>query len=228
MDWDIYPRRETGVNSQHVASLVESIKAGYGMLIPPVVAEKRTYRLTDGWHRVPAWLKACGPDVEIDAVLRTYASNTAALAEAVTLNALHGRPLNEIDKRRVVLMLAEGGMSEGQIAKVLYVTPSSVQRLEVLIAHTVRGSTTGVSVETGESIPLKASTAHFRGRTMTMEQARAQRSAPGTNYGLLVRQLSDALEFHLLDWESGPLVSALRRLRDLLNAAEQLNLEDTA
>ena len=67
-------------------------------------------------------------------------------------------------------------------------------------------------------VPLKASVSHFAGRTMTPEQVEAHKSAPGTSYMLLVRQLRQGLEFGLVDDSNTTLREALVGLRTALDA----------
>lgn len=51
LDYGLYPRHS--IDSQHVSYMVESIRAG--VALPPVVIDKKSKRVVDGFHRVTAF-----------------------------------------------------------------------------------------------------------------------------------------------------------------------------
>ena len=64
-DFSIYPRN--GVFDGHVHDLAEALRAGAAL--PPVVADSKSKRLTDGFHRVRSHVRVFGPEAVIE-VLR--------------------------------------------------------------------------------------------------------------------------------------------------------------
>ena len=64
LDYNLYPRHV--VDEQHVHYIVEAMRSGAEM--PPVVADKRSKRVIDGFHRVTAVKKMHGDSQRHDFV----------------------------------------------------------------------------------------------------------------------------------------------------------------
>lgn len=207
-DLDLYPR--TQVNNVHVANLVAALEAG--QTLPPLVAERGSKRIVDGFHRRRAQIKVLGVDAAVPVELRTYTSDAELFADAVATNANHGLQLQEIEKRRVVLRLQDMGADSAHIASVLQTTPDRVEKIRLKVATVVDDNGGSIRVE-----PLKRPVFHLQGAAMTEAQAKAHRSAPGTSYLLTIRQLRDALKFNLLDGNDGRIVAELEALTSDLN-----------
>lgn len=207
-DFDIYPRHE--VSSVNVRNLISAYLSG--RTIDPIKADKKTKRIIDGFHRRRMWIKVAGADAIIPVDVKDYKSDEEMLAAAVEANAHHGLQLQEVDKRRVVLRLGDLGVDDERIATVLHIPPARVQKLRVRIATVT---------EPGGTIrkePLKRPHFHMQGKPMSEGQAQAARSAPGTSYSLVVRQLRDAINWRLLDPDDEKLTSALHSLHGELTA----------
>lgn len=207
-DLSIYPRNS--VDSGNVAKLVNKLELG--IKLHPIVADRESKRIIDGFHRRRAYLRVLGPDASVKVELRSYNSDTEMLTAGAAANADHGLQLEMVEQRRVALRLHELGVDDDTIAVALRVPPVKVNKLRCDSTVVIRGGGT-VRIE-----PLKRSLFHFRGRPMTEAQAQAQQRAPGTSYMLLVTQLRDALQEHLLDETDVKLTAELQALRTDLGA----------
>lgn len=213
-DIRLYPR--LGVDTTHVSTLCEALRAG--ATLPPIIVDKRSMSVVDGYHRVRAWRRVNGKDSLIPAEVVDYPDNMAMLIDATRRNAAHGRVLDAQDKVHVVRMMRDAGVAYTTIAEVLQITETAAESYNARVAEVVQRPTYNSTLETKQYVPLKASVSHFAGRTMTPEQVEAHKSAPGTSYMLLVRQLQQGLEHGLLDTANTSLLDALSGLREAIDA----------
>lgn len=205
-DLDLYPR--TQVSSVNVSNLVAALQAGCAL--PTPVVDRESKRIIDGVHRCRAYRREFGPEASIEVEFQDFESDVEMFAAAVRLNTSHGLPLQEIEKRRIVLRMRDMGADPDAIATVLRVTPDRVQRL---VFHSATTSIGGGKLKVE---PLKRPVFHMRGQELTSAQAKAIRSAPGTAYALLVRQLREALQHSLIDSSDESLMGGLEALKDEL------------
>ncbi|MBF6331834.1 ParB/RepB/Spo0J family partition protein [Nocardia transvalensis] len=85
------PPRRTGVNTSHISMLAESAVA-----FPPIVVQRSTMQVVDGWHRLHA--AQLRGETTIAAVF--FDGGPAdAFVLAVKLNAAHGLPLSLADRK---------------------------------------------------------------------------------------------------------------------------------
>jgi hypothetical protein len=203
-DMALYPRHV--VDDIHVARLVEALRAG--AQLPPVIAEAKSNRIVDGWHRVRAYRKFLGPEASIDVEVRTYKNEADLLADAIRLNSAHGRPFDRVDQVRIVHLAEETGLPTEVVSRLLQVTTDRVLKLRVRVAHAKDGP---------RKIPLKRSVAHLAGETFTPAQETAHASAPGTSYLLVARQLTDGLRFGFVRREDERMADALRELAEAID-----------
>ena len=128
-DWGIWPRHEAdSLDYTNVMRMVDAIKAG--IELPPIIVDKKTMRIVDGFHRTKAHEKVYGSSAQIRAILREYKDNNAVFIEAVALNASQGLPLSPMDKAHVIIRAGEMRLPIEVIAKVLGIT---VERAEEFI-----------------------------------------------------------------------------------------------
>ena len=104
-DFALYPRHD--VDGSHVADLARALRAG--VVLPPVVADRATRRLADGWHRRRAAIRVHGAEAPIAVRFRDYADEAALFADAVELNSQHGRRLDRQDQIRVTVLASGSG-----------------------------------------------------------------------------------------------------------------------
>jgi hypothetical protein len=186
-DLDFYPREK--IDSHHVREIADAVRAD--VTLPPLVAWDEgghSHRIVDGWHRRRALMRVLGDTAEWPVLLKRYASSADAFADAVALNSQHGRKLSGPDRTRSAIMLHDLGVDDERIALALRVPPQRVEQLRVRIVRT-----TG-----GDPVPLKLPVRHLAGMTLQPSQIAAVRSAPGTQYDLLARQLVDAVREGLI------------------------------
>lgn len=213
-DDDLYPRDHW--DNHHVREIADAIRAG--ATLPPLVAWDeggRSHRIVDGWHRRRALMKVLGDTAEWPVLLKRYPTAADALADAVALNSQHGRKLSGPDRTRSAIMLHDLGVDDERIAVALQVPAQRVEQLRVRIVRTT----------SGDPVPLKLPVRHLAGLTLQPSQIAAVRSAPGTQYDLLARQLIDAVREGLIaedDDRMWDLLSDLHRvIGDALDERER-------
>jgi len=211
-DMDLYPRH--AVDNAHVRYLVDALEAGASL--PPIVADRKSRRITDGWHRARAYKRLHGPTASVDVEFVDYKNQGAMVFDAVARNARHGRKLDAIDRTRSVLMLRSAGFKDGQIAGAISCNPDRIQKLSVKVASAPAAA--GQNVPGTKQITLKRSVAHLEGARLNKSQAKAHATLPGTSFLLVARQLLLGLTEEMIDLEDERLVAQLCALRDELVA----------
>lgn len=200
-DFTLYPR--VSVDAQHVAYIAEAMRAGASF--PPVIVDKKSKRVIDGFHRIKAVLRL-NPDGKIEVEWKSYRNEQEMFLEAVTLNAGHGRTLAMYDRTRCVVVAEALGIDPARIATALHLT---VERITELLA--TRTATFG-----GGPVPLKRTLLHMAGRRLTKAQEKAQEKLSGMNQVFYVNQLITLIDADLLDTENPVLMETLRKLYGLL------------
>lgn len=209
-DMAVYPRH--AVDDVHVSKLVKALEVGE--TFPPLVADKKSKKLSDGWHRTRAYRRVLGPEGVVDVELRDYASDAELLLDAIVMNATHGRPLDKIDQIRCVVLCENAGVDSARIAVAMKISVHDVEKLEIRVATVPTGSTG--TIPGTIRIAMKRPVRHLSGTTLTQRQADAQQSVPGTSYLLLADQLYDAVTLDMANREDEHLMEKLRALRDAL------------
>lgn len=205
LDFSLYPRER--LDSYHVKAIADSLRAG--VLVPPILVDRKSKRVVDGFHRVRAYQKVYGPHRLISAILKVYPDEASMFLDAVTANATHGRSLSIWDKARCIAQAEALKLEPAQVASALGLT---VERLVEMKAQ--RLATYGM-----EPVALKRTAAHFAGEELTEAQSSYNLKAGGLPQGFYVHQVIAMLELDAVDWKNEGLVKALRRLHDLLGKA---------
>ncbi len=209
-DMALYPRHE--VDEANVAHLTQALKTGD--TLPPIVADKESKRIVDGWHRSRAFRRVLGADAVVDVELRSYKSTGEMFLDAVALNATHGRRLDRIDEVRITILGEQYGLDATRIAAALHYPEERIKTLRLRVA-TVEQPGPG-TVPGTQQLPLKRSMRHLAGSTLTKEQVAAHSIQAGVSLLLQVRQLHEALANHLVDPNDGRLRDALEALATVL------------
>lgn len=209
-DMDFYPRH--AVDDANVQKLAMALEAGCEL--PPLIADSKSKRIVDGWHRGRAFKRVHGPGATVPVEFRSYASEAEMLEDCIRMNSTHGRQLDAMDQTRAVLMLERAGLSKSRIALVMHVPEGRVDKLRLRIATCK--VPTEATVPGTKIITLKRSASHLHGKTLTKEQAQAHDGAPGTSYLLLANQLKSAVQTGLINREDERLKAALIELRKML------------
>lgn len=209
-DFAIYPRH--AVDDSHVSSLLNALRSG--AVLPPIVVEKKSGRIVDGWHRCRAYKRHLGPEGVVLITEKVYATEAELVLDAIAYNSTHGRKLDVVDQIRATAMCQERGISVHQVAIVLHVPEKRVERLLVRLASAPEA---GPSTIPGTlQVALKHPASHLSGATLTPAQLEAHLGAPGVSYTLLATQLRVGLESNLANRADEPLVEALKLLREAL------------
>lgn len=210
-DMTIYPRHD--VDESHVGLIVQAVEAG--VQLPPIVADKKSKKMTDGWHRARAYKRVHGPTATVEVELIDYASEADMIYDAVKRNSSHGRRLDAMDRVRSIHMLEEKGVDRIRIAIALNTTEAKVEKLRIRIATSK--SSGKASVPGTTKVTLKPPCRWMGDTTLTAEQVKAHDSAPGTSYLLVARQLKDGIRTKILNFEDEKLMEELCQLLEVLN-----------
>lgn len=128
LDFDLYPRNE--ISSTHVTTLMDAIQAG--QKLPPAIVDRKSKRVVDGFHRQRAYERLGIEETEV--IFRDYESEAALYADAVSLNAAHGRAFDNYDRRRAVLRLADLGFTPEQISEIAKVPLPRIEEIRRITA----------------------------------------------------------------------------------------------
>ena len=203
-DYDLYPRHH--VDTVYVSRLRASLEAG--ATLPPLIVDKKTKRLVDGWHGARAIRKVFGENADVAVIERSYPDEATLLADAVQYNISHGRLLDNRDLARSAWLMEEAGFPTEQIAVQLQVPEKRLQRIMVRVVQVKNG-------KDHDPVVLKASTLHLEG-DVSREQAEAIDRQPGTSHTLIAQQLREALVYQLVNEDNPRLRSELTQLLPVL------------
>jgi hypothetical protein len=208
MDFSIYPRQH--LNPYHVDELVEAINSGVKM--PPIIIDKLTCKVTDGWHRVEAFRKLWGDDALIQAEVVEYGSPSEMFQDSIKLNASHGQRLTTSDEAHCLAKAEEFHLEQSIVATLLNIT---TERANQIVSDRL-------ALSGKNTIVLKGSTAHMAGRNLTAEQVAYNRHAGGLNQSFYINQVISMLESDSVDWDNVKTVNGLKKLKTLLKSVDGL------
>ena len=215
---DLYPRN--AVSDYHVAQLTKVMDGGHSL--PPITVWRDNLWIADGVHRWTAAVRR--GDETIDVEWRDYADDEAFFRESCLLNSGHGLGFTARDRLKIIEMGQQYGLKELDFATLLRTSESYIKTLMPRYAwvDAARQAGTDTLTSAKRRVPLKASTRHLSGTSITPAQADAiAGNAPGTSYLLVVRQLIGGLENDLLPPPDTHRVLwlELARLSDLIREA---------
>ena len=210
LDYTLYPRNN--VDATHVRHLVQALEAGSEL--PPVVIDKKTKRVVDGFHRVKAHLKYGGDDAEIEVIEKNYKDDATLFTDSMRYNAAHGVKLDSCDRTHCLIVAETLGLTMDTVAGVLNIP---IERLGELKANTAKSGKL--------TIPLKRTVRHKSGQNLTKRQVQANDKLSGMNQQFYVNQLIELIESDLLDTSDDKLMAQLATLAALLDG---LNLRHAA
>ena len=126
-DMSLYPRHH--VDDQRVTDYIQAKLAGAEF--PPVTANVKDRTLSDGWHRnrMCQSRRIGGVGALIEVNFWQYDSKEEQFLHAVRLNASHGEPLTHYDRRRIVVMCEEFGISAEDTAQALNITLAKFKKI---------------------------------------------------------------------------------------------------
>lgn len=221
MDWNLWPRYEAReLSLPHIKRMRETLEAG-GTL-PPIIIDRKSNRIIDGFHRTRSHLDFFGDGAEIMAEVRDFKNEAEMVLESARINCQHGLPLSSQDRVHVILKLRKMKSPWPVIAEALGMDKDKMRKFfEARIGMT----------KNGENIPLPAPVVVTLNRKMnneerttaeervlTREEKKFARSSGGVLPIVHARLLMNALRASacpLADHE----VEVLKELADLIREA---------
>ncbi len=200
-DFSIYPRN--CVFDGHVYDLAECVRAGAAM--PAIVADAKTKRIVDGFHRRRGVIRVHGDEAEIEVMLVEYENDAAMVVDAVIRNSQHGRRLTTADIARCAALAKNFKISRDVLADALHITRD---RLKEISAE---------RMATGKSGPviLRRPMAHLAGTKLSKKQEEVYEHVGGQTAIYYANRLINLIESKSLP-EDDKLIVRLRVLQELL------------
>ena len=202
LDFDLYPRNN--VDSHNVRGIIDAMEAGQEM--PPVIVDKKSRRVADGFHRVRAVLQR-DPEGEIEIIEKEYKNDRELFLDAMRYNSQHGARLDPCDRVHCTLIAERLSIPLDAVAGALHMP---VERLGILQTRTA-------TVASGLQVALKRTISHMEGRRLTKAQNEANDKLSGMNQAFYVNQIIMLIESKLLDTDDEKLMERLERLDELLD-----------
>jgi hypothetical protein len=206
LDFTIYPR--SAVDAHHVARLAEALRAG--VELPPPVADRKSRRVVDGFHRIKARLQVDGVEATAPVEWRTYQDEVALFVDAAACNSHHGLRLSRLDEAHCIEVAQRLGVPDDQVATVLAITRQKFEDMRS------RRFATGPD---GEPVLLKTANRHLAGQRLNAKQVQGNSRASGMSLIFHIDQIINALKSGTAD---GTDLSVLARLRDLVVLAQSI------
>jgi len=124
-NFQLYPRNH--IEDFNVQSIARSLEAGF--TIPPIIADRKTKQIVDGFNRTTAVRKLYGDFAEIDVEWRDYKSEKAMFEDAMLTNTAHGVRLNSHDMARCAIIAKQLHIDNKRLAECLHAKPEWVDKL---------------------------------------------------------------------------------------------------
>jgi hypothetical protein len=185
-----------------------------GAEFPPIVIDKRSRRITDGFHRFRMYKMLEVEKVEV--VEKAYKNEQAMFLDAIRLNAHHGKNLSPFDRTRCVIRAEALEIELDEVASALSLTTEQAGKLRAERVGRLRPSRSAKDGASRE-VPLKRMIGHMAGRTLTKGQSEVNDKLPGISQVGCVNTLVRLIESDMIDKENERLIEALRKLHGLLD-----------
>lgn len=205
LDYELYPRER--IEPYNVNQMVEALRAG--LELPPVVIDRRSKRVVDGFHRVRAYQKFYGLDAEIRVEVRDYKDDAEMFSDAVRLNANHGRQFSTYDRARCIAKAETLNLEPQVISSLLNMTVERIGEMKAQRFATYKM----------ETRVLKRTTAHLAGRELTDNEAEYNVKAGGMHQTFYINQVIAMLDTDTVNWQNQKVSNGLKKLYDLLDKA---------
>lgn len=202
LDFDLYPRNN--LDSFNVKSMVD-VLSSEGEL-PPVVIDRKSKRVVDGFHRVRAYLRFGGKEVEIAVIEKNYKNDAAIFIDAMKYNACHGTRLDQADRVHCSIVAERLSIPAETVAGALHIPIKKFGNL-------VNDRTAKCGKLT---IPLKQTIRHMAGKKLSKKQREANEHSSGMNQQFYANQLIELIEADLLDTNDPKLMERLSVLSELI------------
>lgn len=203
-DLKVYPRG--AVSDMRVDDLAYAHDAG--SVLPPIVVDRKTRKIVDGFHRARALRKRLGKDASVPCVVREFADDAEMLLESARLNSGHGLPLGRHDQRVVVLRARQLGAQNEDIAAALGITPQRLTAIAIRVAQSDDGE-----------VPLKRGTEHLSGHYLNKDQVDKIRKMRGAPIAAKARELSGLIQSGIAPMSDPDVQASLRELLMVIDVA---------
>ena len=240
-DYDLYPRGSGSLDSSHLAMLYGALITGASF--PPLIVEKETKKIVDGFHRHEVYLRFIRnkqpENYMIDVDYRKYPTNKEFYLDAIRYNTKHGKNIEGSQRTNAIIKGYDLKINPKSLAAVLIMTVEDVERtIETKVAtvskFTVMHKVSKEAIDSPskgrhiieeiERIPMKACVSHLRrdlpeGQTImiTSEQAAVIKEAPGQHQVEIFRHICRLIETDLVDKNNEEVMNLIKRLKKLLN-----------
>lgn len=200
-DTTFYIRRKT--DRQLVSRYAREKQAG--AVFPPVLVDKRSRIVVDGFHRAYADEALYGAEAPVAVTIEQFPCKGAMLRRSIAENK-HGKPLDEATVAWCLVLGPRLRVSRADLLVLLNL--SSDYAAKVRKRKIIRRE------NGGEEAPLKATFAHMAGQDLTDQQFEVNERSGGMRLTFYVNQIRMAV---LADMYRPEEVPALLGLRDVLN-----------
>lgn len=205
LDFDLYPR--SSIDSHHASEMQRSVSAGSEL--PPIVIDKKSKRVVDGFHRHRVYSRLYGVSHEVEVVEKSYANDAELFLDAARYNSSHGLKMDTHDKSHFVLRAIQLGIDDEAIAGALHVATKYIGELRV-------GRT--ATTKEGLTAAIKRTIQHKAGKELSKEQWSANDKLSGMNQVFYVNQIILLIESDLLDETNEELMRRLLVLGGLIDS----------
>lgn len=206
LDYNLYPRHHT--DEMCIADYVEAMRSG--VVFPPVIADRKSRRVVDGWKRTTAALKLGGDNADIDVEFRDYRNDKDLLLEAVHLNAIHGERLTHYDIRRCIILCEEMKIPATAAAEALNLTMEKFTRISENEIHRDKDGNPVVASKRATRWLIK------KGKPISKRQREALQGLVGLRQVAMINQVIILIQGNILDQEDEQIMAAAERLYLLL------------
>jgi hypothetical protein len=179
-----------------------------GVEFPPIIVDRLTKTVVDGYHRCEAHRKVYGEDSSIEVEAREYGSEAEMFLDAIRLNARHGKPLTTADWATCAIKAKELSVEIERISGLMGVPVERVRYQEAQrVAYT----------PDEKPVVLTRPTRWLAGKVLSEKQLEGVRRAQGGLSALVyINQIIMLIETDCLDWDNRRIAIRLKRLHDLL------------
>lgn len=203
LDFGLYPRHN--VDSYNIRSILDALDAGTEL--PPVIADEKSKRVADGFHRVRAYLKKYGPEAEINVIFKRYKNESELFLDAMRYNASHGAKLDQCDRTHCMIVAERLQIPLDAVAGALHMEVDKLANLRSTRTATANGLT----------VPIKRTIQHKAGQELTPQNVAGNEKLSGMTQTFYVNQLITLIESKLLNLEDDQLMERLKNLHVLLD-----------
>lgn len=213
-DFDLYPRSD--IDTHNIAYMSHAEDAG--VKFPPVVIDKKSKRIVDGFHRVKMYRQKYDDTYNIEVIEKTYSSEKEILLDAIRYNASHGKMLSRHDRVRCILQSEKMKLKIEEVASALSMT---VEKINELKTERVGELKVGRTIQ---SVQLKRTIRHMSGKRLTKKQSEVNEHISGMDQKFYANQLILLIGSGLINQSDEILLQRLRVLWKQLDELECVKL----